>query len=196
MSENVLEEANNLINGDRQRDYGSALECHAAIADLWSAYLDIELDALDVAKMMILLKVARSRDTFKRDSFVDIAGYAGIAERIQSELDSQIKVPKFNGDQFIFNVMSVDEAREHLNVPKSDQAFVDHVTEPPKPRVWGKWADIPVGVSVEDVDGDRWIKTLTSWRIQWAGKGEWFDPDELLVTVPDDVDAPYTEVIG
>ena len=51
-----LSKANVLVEGDRQKDYGDKLHNHSNIAKLWSAYLDIEITAHDVAILMALLK--------------------------------------------------------------------------------------------------------------------------------------------
>lgn len=79
----VLEEAADLIDGDRNKTYGSPTQNFTNIAELWNtrfAHLlkdGAEFDAADVADAMILLKVARNIADKKRDNFVDIAGYAG-----------------------------------------------------------------------------------------------------------------------
>jgi Domain of unknown function (DUF6378) len=80
----VLEEAGALVDrGEREQEYGTPAESFGRIAGLWSTYLGRELTAQDVAAMMILLKVARGLD--KRDTLIDIAGYARCAERLNSE---------------------------------------------------------------------------------------------------------------
>lgn len=99
----ILTEAASLINGERAQQYGDATECFGRIAALWSALLDIVITPNDVANMMILLKVARTRDTYHRDSYVDIAGYAALVEQINNlgpftkvvprEWDSLLDVP-------------------------------------------------------------------------------------------------------
>jgi len=82
----LLQEADAIINGERQKDYGPPAESFGRIARLWSDYLDQELTALDVANLMILLKVSRAKTGgFHRDSYVDCAGYAGAAELIMKE---------------------------------------------------------------------------------------------------------------
>lgn len=83
---NVLLEADSLINGDRAAAYGSPTEQYEHLADLWGAYLGVNMTALDAVNMMILVKVNRARDGFHRDSYVDTAGYAGVAEKMQNEL--------------------------------------------------------------------------------------------------------------
>lgn len=77
----VLREAECLIVGDRAEDYGDARVNHNRIAALWRAYLEVgkQITAADVAVMMLLLKVARTQHTPKRDSFVDMIGYAALA---------------------------------------------------------------------------------------------------------------------
>lgn len=94
---NVLEEAKNIIYGDREKTYGKPSKNLDTIAKMWSAYLnssvgsvfsptgeqiDLIFDAKDVAIMMVLLKAARlANDQDHRDSVVDICGYAALIER-------------------------------------------------------------------------------------------------------------------
>lgn len=85
--ETVLQEADRLINGDRRDTYGSASESFGRIAGLWSAYLGRTVTPLDVANLMILLKVSRTKGTFHRDSYVDIGGYSALAEQLALDLD-------------------------------------------------------------------------------------------------------------
>lgn len=79
----ILREAEHCICGQREQDYGSPESNFGIIANLWSDYLDAEITALDVAMMMVLLKVARIKNGGgSGDSFVDIAGYAACAGEI------------------------------------------------------------------------------------------------------------------
>ena len=87
---NVLEEAQDIIYGDRERTYGHPAKNLNCIADMWNSYLmsrfDEELpkllNAKDVAVMMVLLKASRlANDPNHRDSLVDICGYAALVER-------------------------------------------------------------------------------------------------------------------
>lgn len=76
---NVLQEADAIIHGERQRQYGDP-ECNfERIAQAWGAYLGVELTGSDVCMMMGLLKIMRARGEYHRDSLVDLAGYAGLA---------------------------------------------------------------------------------------------------------------------
>lgn len=80
--ETVLQEADRLINGDRLQTYGTPGESFWRIANLWTSYLGHKINPLDVANMMVLMKVSRTKGTYHRDSYVDIAGYAGLSEVI------------------------------------------------------------------------------------------------------------------
>ncbi|QBP30536.1 hypothetical protein SEA_CHARM_55 [Mycobacterium phage Charm] len=86
MSESILEEAQRLIHGDRNKNYGHPRDNFSDIAALFSGYLERPISDIDVANLMILVKVARVKDAgYHRDSFTDIAGYAGCVERIYEE---------------------------------------------------------------------------------------------------------------
>ena len=81
MSEfSILEEAERIVQGARRLEYGDMNECFGVIAGLWTEFLGLDINKLDVAHMMVLLKVARGRRTFSRESTVDICGYARCAE--------------------------------------------------------------------------------------------------------------------
>lgn len=82
----ILGDAINIINGDRNNDYGDPLDDFSTTAELWQTYLDrtmkarkgLDLRAHDVAVMMMLLKIARiSWTPSKEDHWMDIAGYDG-----------------------------------------------------------------------------------------------------------------------
>ena len=68
------------VMGDRNRTHGDALATLARIAGMWGAYLDKDLGASDVAAMMVMLKVARSRHAYDRDHYLDAIGYLMLAE--------------------------------------------------------------------------------------------------------------------
>lgn len=79
----VLQDAAALVNGDRQADYGSPRQNFGRIARLWSAYLDAEVTAPQVAHMMALVKLARLRHSpGHRDSSVDLCGYAALGAEL------------------------------------------------------------------------------------------------------------------
>ena len=77
-----LDRATKIVTGQRQHDYGNKYENHKNISDLWSAYLDKEVSAHDVAICMLLVKVARLKHRTTEDCYIDMPGYAAIAGEI------------------------------------------------------------------------------------------------------------------
>lgn len=60
--------------------HGNAYENHSHIADMWSAYLGVDVSASDVALCMTMVKMSRAKTgEFIRDHMVDVDGYGGIA---------------------------------------------------------------------------------------------------------------------
>jgi Domain of unknown function (DUF6378) len=80
----VLTEAFDLINGERREQYGDMHESFTRVALLWGAYMGHPINMLDVTNMMVLLKVSRAKNKYHRDSYVDICGYAAIAEKLRT----------------------------------------------------------------------------------------------------------------
>ena len=81
--ESITDEAKTIVAGDRASDYGDANESFTRIAKLWSAYTGTIITPWDVAQMMILLKVSRAKTSRKRDTLVDIVGYAECASKLE-----------------------------------------------------------------------------------------------------------------
>ena len=80
----VLQEGITTINGERQDVYGSPESSFSLIAKYWRTYLqhkkNLEITSSDVAMMMTLFKIARiANGSAHRDSYVDAAGYIGLA---------------------------------------------------------------------------------------------------------------------
>lgn len=78
--------ASTIIAGGRAQQHGDMARAHGCIAALWTVYLQSRRDKTaplspaDVAKMMVLLKLARSENgEHNTDDYVDMAGYAAIA---------------------------------------------------------------------------------------------------------------------
>ena len=73
----MLDEAAELVDGDRNNQYGDPRQDFQRTATMWSAYLGVDIAPHDVAALMSLLKISRIRwSPDKRDSWVDLAGYA------------------------------------------------------------------------------------------------------------------------
>lgn len=83
MQELILREALEVVMR-RNALRGKAENSFPMIADLWNTYWSTKgvkgLNSVDVAMLMVLLKVARiARNPGDLDSYVDIAGYAACA---------------------------------------------------------------------------------------------------------------------
>lgn len=82
----ILNEANRLTHGDRDKNYGTPYTNHKRIADIWSVILGIEVTPAQVALCMAGVKIARLVETPNHiDSFIDGAAYLAIAGEIATE---------------------------------------------------------------------------------------------------------------
>ena len=87
--EEILAQAKTCVCGDREQDYGSPEDNFKTIANLWTEYLSVSridaiIDAVDVAAMLALLKIARiASGHAKADNWVDLAGYAACGGEIE-----------------------------------------------------------------------------------------------------------------
>lgn len=72
-------EANRLVNGCRQADYGTPRENYEGIAKVWSGILSPilkrDITPEEAALMMVGLKLQRQAMKHKRDNLVDAHGY-------------------------------------------------------------------------------------------------------------------------
>jgi len=86
----ILQEAHDLIYGDRAEAYGDAHDGFEKIARMWGAYIyqkygfSFGLDPQDVCWMMALLKMCRQMNAHSDDNLVDAAGYIGLVEKVRS----------------------------------------------------------------------------------------------------------------
>lgn len=80
----ILQTAEKLVSGDRDKTHGDKLINHNNIALLWSAYLEFKITPKDVAILMVLLKLARTKaGQHNIDDYVDACGYAAIAGELK-----------------------------------------------------------------------------------------------------------------
>ena len=83
----ILSRVGDLISGARRVTHGPPEMCFETVAEMWSAYLsatsgdDIRVDAAGVARMMVLLKIARAghAEVPHADHDIDACGYAALA---------------------------------------------------------------------------------------------------------------------
>lgn len=79
----ILAEASSLVCGDRDKQHGDAHESFGRVAALWSADLGVEIGPVDVARLLALFKLARTKgNPALQDSWVDAAGYAALGGEI------------------------------------------------------------------------------------------------------------------
>ena len=94
MAVELIVKAGNTISKERPGVHGHAENSFTMIGDLWTAYLkhvfavregEIQVEPHDVARMMELLKIARSTygSPNNRDNFIDSIGYAALAGMMQ-----------------------------------------------------------------------------------------------------------------
>lgn len=87
----ILQEAEGLVHGDRNADYGHPIDDFSCTAAMWRAYLarkhgvEVPLEAEDVGLMMVCVKLSREANHRKRDNLVDAAGYCETVNMIQQE---------------------------------------------------------------------------------------------------------------
>lgn len=76
----ILSTASAIVTGDRQAQYGAPEDNFARIAAMWSTYLETDVSPVQVAWMLVLLKVACAGSGAPHlDNAVDAAGYAALA---------------------------------------------------------------------------------------------------------------------
>ena len=79
----ILQEAEEIVNGDRQQDYGDMQQSFDNIAKMWSVIAGTEISARQVGLMMISLKDVRENNKPKRDNVVDISGYSYLLSKLK-----------------------------------------------------------------------------------------------------------------
>ncbi len=65
--------------------YGHPSDNMQRTAALWSAYLEMPITDYQVAMCMALVKIARSMETHKTDTYIDLAAYVAIAGQLATE---------------------------------------------------------------------------------------------------------------
>jgi hypothetical protein len=83
-SNDYLNEAKAIIQ-DRGMEYGHPSDNMARTAALWSSYLEMPITDYQVAMCMALVKIARSMETAKTDTYIDMVAYTAIAAMLHTE---------------------------------------------------------------------------------------------------------------
>ena len=85
-TETILQEADRLVSSDRQNDYGHPIDDFTRTGKLWAAILGMDkVEPEQVGMCMVALKLSRLCNAYKRDSAVDIAGYAKTIDMVMDK---------------------------------------------------------------------------------------------------------------
>lgn len=82
-NKSILAEAEDIVNGSRQSDYGDANESFSRIATIASVMIGKELSPEDCCAVMMAVKLVRESFAHKRDNLVDLCGYAELMNRLK-----------------------------------------------------------------------------------------------------------------
>ena len=82
----ILDTAKDYVTKDRAATHGDAERNFGLIAAYWSAHLNVNIRAHDVAVMMTLLKLARAKSNPKHaDNWIDGCGYLALGGEAAGE---------------------------------------------------------------------------------------------------------------
>lgn len=94
-NETILQEAQRLVHGNRQSDYGHPLDDYTKTADFWSVVLreklklGAKISPEEATLMMVCLKISREMNKHKRDNLTDGAGYFETTSMIHQEREKR-----------------------------------------------------------------------------------------------------------
>ena len=88
---NILEEALHITTSDRRSQYGNPKMDFERIAKISTILLGRDISAKDVVVILIAMKLSRNAYQYKRDTCVDIAGYARVLSILNGEEDEEAK---------------------------------------------------------------------------------------------------------
>lgn len=118
--ESILQEAQRLTHGDRNKDYGHPLDDYTKNAGLINALFAHKLrepfTAAEVALIMVGVKLSRQVNRPKRDNMVDAAGYAWVANACieetarRAEIAARSKLPSI--DTCVYPAKSAERTGE------------------------------------------------------------------------------------
>ena len=92
MSQDILEEAAEILQGDRREAYGGVRQSFSNLARMWSLILGFDVTPSQVCLCMIGLKITRELNCHKRDNLVDLADYSKLLSMLEGD-EEEIIVP-------------------------------------------------------------------------------------------------------
>ena len=113
--EDALRSAQDIVRGDRNKEYGSFEQMMIRTAQVWTGILDHEVQHAEVAMCMAGLKLVRmQQNPGKEDSFVDALGYTAMAADILNEEPDQAEMAMLIRQQ-LWEDDDLSTTTEHLN---------------------------------------------------------------------------------
>ena len=80
----ILKEADLIVNGDRDVQYGNPLQAFEEYSNILESNFGIKLTPAEICKVQMAIKLGRLKYKYKRDSIVDLCGYAEILNRLEN----------------------------------------------------------------------------------------------------------------
>lgn len=80
----ILLEADKIVNGDRNDQYGDPTIAFEEYASILKTTFGIELTPVEICKVLMAIKLGRLKHKFKKDSIVDLCGYSEILNRLEN----------------------------------------------------------------------------------------------------------------
>jgi hypothetical protein len=80
----ILTEAESIVNGDRNVQYGNPNEAFKEYSNILETTFGVKLTPAEICKVQIAVKLGRLKYKHKRDSVVDLCGYAEILNRLEN----------------------------------------------------------------------------------------------------------------
>ena len=87
----LLLQAEKIVNGDRDEQYGNPSQAFQEYANILKTTFDIDLTPEQICKVQMAIKLGRLKYKFKQDSLLDLIGYSEILNRLSKPhyIDSQ-----------------------------------------------------------------------------------------------------------
>lgn len=82
----ILAEADRIIHGDREKDYGAPIDSFTRLAAALALVFGHEVTPVQAAAAMIAMKLSRlAGGDYKDDTWVDLAGYAALGAEVRDQ---------------------------------------------------------------------------------------------------------------
>ena len=152
MDKSILQEAEEIVNGERAKSYGPALHSFSNIAKGWSVITGSEITPQQVGLMMMWLKMCRENNKHQRDNLTDAAGYAHLIQKIEEEIETNTRVETSLMNQ---SHEGVKEELEKIN----NRLYPDDIMRMPFGAYYIYWKSGGRSVATfgYDKSGKRWI---------------------------------------